>query len=114
MNSGKRATGLVVALVLLTGGPTFARDGDPGWITYSDPTTATTVQLPAGIFTEADGVPEPGTGQRWRTADGRATFSIYSLPNAARASPQAYLAEKLKIPRSSLQYRRVTGKFFAI
>jgi len=89
-------------------------NGEPGWRTYFDPSTSTSVQFPAEIFTVADGVPESGTGRRFRTSDGRATFSIYSLPNEARGSPADYLAGRLKIPRSALHYERTTGKFFAI
>jgi hypothetical protein len=87
---------------------------DPGWRSYFDADTATNVQFPAGIFTVADGIPESGTGRRFKTSDGRATFSIYALPNEARESPADYLADKLKIPRAALTYQRLTKKFFAI
>ena len=48
------------------------------------------------------------------TADGRAQLSIYSRPNEAGETPSTYLQNKLRYPRSAIQYQRVTRSFFAI
>ena len=55
-----------------------------------------------------------GTGQRFKSADGRADLSIYSLPNEAGETPATYLRHNLRMDRSALQYTRIARSFFAI
>ena len=68
---------------------------------------------PANIFFPA-GRPGKGTGQRFKSADGRADLSIYSLPNEAGETPATYLRHNLRMDRSALQYTRIARSFFAI
>jgi hypothetical protein len=93
--------------------PEALTDG-PGWQTHSIPEFGTRVVYPATIFSVPDGKSQRGTGQRFQTSDGRATFSIYARSNEGGETPASYLRTNLQRPRSALQYRRVTSSFFAI
>jgi hypothetical protein len=106
----------VVAVTLAGLSPSHAqqRDGTVEWTTFSVSQFGTRVAYPATIFSVVEGKSEKGIGQRFRTSDGRALFSIYSTPNDARETPVTYLRNNLRRPRSALQYRRVTPSFFAI
>src|SRR4051812_10193359 len=79
------------------------------WTTYSIPETGTSVDFPASIFTEEAGRPD-GRGQRFRTSDGRADFTVQAVPNVSNDSPAVFLARKQ--PPSRIQYKRVTSRFF--
>jgi hypothetical protein len=81
------------------------------WTTYNIPETGTSVEFPTSIFTEEAGKPD-GLGQRFRTSDGRADFTVQSAPNVANESPAVFLARKQ--PPSRIHYRRVTSRFFAV
>jgi hypothetical protein len=74
----------------------------------------TRVDYPAGIFSEPAGKEEKGTGQRFTSVDGRSTLTIYALENADGDTPASYLRKNLRMPRSALDYERVTRSFFAI
>jgi hypothetical protein len=88
--------------------------GTMGWRTFSIPQSGTRVNYPATLFSVSEGKSENGTGQRFRTSDGRASLSIYSIENDAGDRPAAYLRSNLQRPRSALDYERVTSSFFAI
>jgi hypothetical protein len=83
------------------------------WRPYVDQDTGTRVDFPEGLFVPA-GSPQRGKGQRFRTSDGRAEFSIYTLDGSRGESPRSYLQNHLKVPRRVLDYERVTRQFFAI
>jgi hypothetical protein len=85
-----------------------------GWQTFQVKEFGTTVDYPAIIFSEPAGEAEKGTGQRFNSADGRSTLAIYALENAERDTPASYLRKNLRMPRSALDYERVTRSFFAI
>ena len=85
-----------------------------GWTTFSNEESGTRVEYPAALFSVSEGKSETGTGQRFRTSDGRASLSIYSKTNDAVQTPAAYLRTNLRRPRSALDYERVTSSFFAI
>lgn len=85
-----------------------------GWTTFSIADSATRLDYPAGLFSISEGNSETGTGQRFRTSDGRALLSIYSKTNDVGQTPAAYLKTNLRRPRSALDYERVTSSFFAI
>jgi hypothetical protein len=72
------------------------------------------VDYPATIFSEPAGKAEKGTGQRFNSADGRSTLTIYALENADGDTPASYLRKNLRMPRSAIDYERVTRSFFAI
>jgi hypothetical protein len=84
------------------------------WRTFTNPEFGTRVEFPSGLFSVSEGQPQQGTGQRFRTADGRAQLSLYSLRNDQALTPAGYLRANLQVPRKSLYYRRITPTFFAI
>jgi hypothetical protein len=84
------------------------------WRSFFVPTFGTKVEYPAGIFSVSEGESEIGIGERFSTADGRAILSIYSRANEAGETPSTYLRTNLRIPRSAIEYERVTRSFFAI
>ena len=85
-----------------------------GWQRFEVQEFGTTVDYPAGIFSEPDGKAEKGTGQRFNRADGRAALTIYARENEDGDTPAGYLQKHLRAPRSALDYARVTPSFFAI
>jgi hypothetical protein len=84
------------------------------WQNFQVEDFGTTVDYPASIFSEPVGKSEKGAGQRFNSADGRSTLTIYALENADGDTPASYLRKNLRMPRSALQYERVTRSFFAI
>jgi hypothetical protein len=83
------------------------------WHTYVGPRYGTTVEFPAGIFTPA-GNPQKGVGQRFKSIDGRASFSVYALRGEAGDGPAGYLERNLRVAKSAIQYKRIARSFFAI
>jgi hypothetical protein len=81
------------------------------WTTYSISETRTSVDVPTSLFTERTGRPD-GYGQQFETSDHRANLTVQSVPNTANDSPAAFLAKRH--PPPSLQYRKITPRFFAI
>jgi hypothetical protein len=63
------------------------------WTTYTISETGTSVDFPSSIFAEEAGRPD-GYGQRFQTADGRATLTIQAAANISNDSPAAFLARK--------------------
>jgi hypothetical protein len=98
----------------ITAGHAEEGKGTMGWMTFSIAQSGTRVDYPAAVFSVSEGKSENGTGQRFRTSDGRASLSIYSIANDAGETPAAYLRTNLRRPRSALDYERVTSSFFAI
>src|ERR1051326_7364332 len=86
----------------------------PGWRTYVDSVSGTAVEYPARLFSVEAGAPERGSGQGFRTEDGRARLIVYTLPNEERRSPRSYLERHLVFAPRALDYTRVTRSFFAI
>jgi hypothetical protein len=66
------------------------------------------VDYPASIFSEPAGNAEKGTGQRFNSADGRSTLTIYALENADGDTPASYLRKNLRMPRSAIE--RMTAR----
>ncbi len=108
------AATLVTAAGAETLDSTVALDRDPDWRTYLDSDRGTAVEYPAALFSVQAGAPERGSGQEFRTQDGRARLVIYTLPNEARRSPRSYLGRHLLLAPDALEYTRVTRHFFAI
>jgi hypothetical protein len=86
----------------------------PRWVSYYDEATGTVVEYPPDVFAVEDAPPKPGLGRRFRTADGRASLTIYALPNRGGDTAWSYLRKHLAIGNKNLDYRRVTDRFFAI
>ena len=87
--------------------------GAPGWTAFADG-YGTIVDFPANVFTVAEGGPPVGNGRRFRSADGRADVSVYTLANAEHETPRSYLSRHLKSDFSELDYDRVGDRFFAV
>jgi hypothetical protein len=102
---------LQLSCFVLAGSMTIAAAQPVRWSSYSIPQTGTSVNIPSSIFSEPAGQPD-GYGQRFKTADGRASLTIQSAPNVNHDSPAAFLARKN--PPSRIQYKRVTSRFFAV
>jgi hypothetical protein len=108
---------LVIVLSFLPSADAQVRGGTGhglGWQTFQVKEFGTTVDYPATIFSEPAGKAEKGTGQRLNSADGRSTLTIYALENADGDTPASYLRKNLRMPRSAIDYKRVTRSFFAI
>jgi hypothetical protein len=100
---------LLVALAFcLVPGVAFATE----WRKYSIPGTGANVDIPVDIFSEDAGPPEGGMGRRFFTKDHRADLTVQSVPNPENDLPAAFLAKQR--PPASIQYRRVTPRFFAV
>jgi hypothetical protein len=85
----------------------------PGWQTYADG-NGTVLDYPANIFSVPDGSPPIGSGRNFRSRDGRAQLSVYTLRNSENDTPRSYLAHHLRPDHANLDYHRVTDRFFAI
>jgi len=106
--------GIFIALLLLIFGGQAglqARSPSLDWQTFEVPEFGTRVEYPAHIFAAA-GKAKRGVGQRFESADGRATLSIYATDNEAGDTPGTYLRKYLR--RSRLGYERIARSFFAI
>jgi hypothetical protein len=113
----RRLTIAFAMLAVLDFAPAAAAPGDQlnvkNWQTFADQ-FGTRVDYPADVFSHSGGQSERGTGERFRTADGDAVLEIYSLPNSPQFTPMSYLRTNLAMPRTELEYERVTPSFFAI
>jgi hypothetical protein len=105
-----RATLRILAVVFATFAA--AASAQPvTWSTYTIPETGTVVDFPASVFTkEIESM--DGYGQRFQTADGRATIAITADRNVSNDTPAAFLAKRN--PPPNIQYKRVTSRFFAV
>jgi hypothetical protein len=90
------------------------RTPDADWTTFYVPDFGTQIEYPAAIFSKDEGNAEKGLGRRFTTADGSATFTIYSRANEARDTPASYLRKNLRVSRTTLDYERIAPTFFAI
>ncbi len=88
--------------------------GPEGWSSYVSPEIDTAVEYPSNVFSVRDDSSERESEALFRTTDGRAKMSVYSLPNDGRESPRSYINRHLRIDRSRLTYERITDKVFAI
>ncbi len=102
---------LAMAVSCLSGAAQSIRA--PGWTTYADG-HGTIVDFPAKIFTVGEGAPPVGDGRHFRSADGRADLSVYTIANAEHDTPRSYLSRHLKSDFSNLSYDRVGDRFFAV
>ena len=89
-------------------------DSELGWRPYVDERTGTRVDFPAALFPTDGGATERGVGRVFASEDGRATFSAYTLENNSGDTPRSYLRKFLKVNPSTIDYRRVTDRFFAV
>src|SRR5207248_9145332 len=102
-----RAYRLSAALAIFAFTPALAFAGDTEWRRYVIPSTGTSVDMPASIFTSDAGPPEGGTGRRFFTEDRRADLTRQSIPNPENDSPATFLARKQ--PPAGISYKRITS-----
>ena len=107
-----RAYRLSAALAVLAFTPALAFAGDTEWRRYVIPSSGTSVDMPASIFTSDAGPPEGGTGRRFFTEDRRADLTVQSVPNPENDSPATFLARKQ--PPAGIKYDRITSDFFVV
>jgi hypothetical protein len=86
---------------------------DPQWSVLSD-SFGTTVDYPGNIFSVDAGAPPRGTGRTLRSPDDRAWLMMYVEGNDERHTPASFVSAYFAGPRDSLDYNRVTDRFFAI
>lgn len=86
---------------------------DPQWSVLSD-AFGTTVDYPENIFSVDAGAPPRGTGRTLRSPDDRAWLMMYVEGNDERHTPASFVRAYFAGPRDSLDYNRVTNRFFAI
>jgi len=110
---------MILALALAGGAPLPAMaqsDERPlasrQWAVLAQAGTA--VDYPADIFSVDAGASTRGTGRRLQTADGRADFMLFVLPNRDRDGPRRFVRKNLALPRSRLTYERITDRFFVV
>jgi hypothetical protein len=104
---------VTAVLALPTPAQSLDRTSNLEWRTFVVQDFGTTVRYPANIFFPA-GRPGKGVGQRFKSSDGQAYLSVYSLPNDAGETPATYLRHNLRMNRSALDYTRIARSFFAI
>jgi hypothetical protein len=102
----------IIVVIFLLAIPVCAGAQSAGWRHLTVAETGASVDLPTGVFDKGAGHPDTGYGQRFMTADGRATFAVQSMTNQANDSPAAFLAKKH--PPSNIAYRRITPRYFVV
>lgn len=79
--------GLLISVL----GISQASSQDLNWRRYNLFPTATSVEIPTALFTVDAGPPEKGQGRMFRSADGLADLSVYSMRNRGKG-PSEFLA----------------------
>jgi hypothetical protein len=118
MSSLRSGFAAVCALAAISALPHAAQAQMPaddlGWRQYIDERTGTRVDFPSALFSVDGGTTERGVGRVFESDDGRAKFSAYALENEEGDTPRSYLRKFLKVNPSTIDYRRVTDRFFAV
>jgi hypothetical protein len=110
-----RSTTLVVLAIAAASAAAPVRFAQAArWDVFVVPGLGTRVDVPIDVFTDSDGKAWRGTGEQFKTRDGRAVLAVYALKNDDGLTPAAYLKDHLKMPERAMDYRRVTRSFFAI
>lgn len=86
---------------------------DLNWRRYNLYGTATSVEIPLALFTEDAGPPENGQGRMFRSSDGLADLSVYSMRNSGEG-PAEFLRTHFPLPKRAIVYRRVTGSMVTV
>jgi hypothetical protein len=84
---------------------------DPKWSALAETGLGTTMDLPHGVFSMADGDAHRGVGRKYRTADGRAKVAVWTERNSWGDTPASYLRRTFAIPPATSDYERLTPKF---
>jgi len=105
-------TAVVLAGIMLAcfGQPAASQD----WTTFVEPNLGTRLELPSEVFSVHEGPAPRGTGEQYKTTDGRAVLAVYSQQNSLHETPETYLRRNYRVPRAAIDYVRVSSSFFAI
>jgi len=105
-------------IVLILAGIVLVGFGRPAasqeWTTFVEPSLGTRLKLPGGVFTIHEGPASRGFGEQYKTIDGRAVLAVYSQRNVQHDTPATYLRRTYRVPRTAMDYVRVTRSFFAV
>jgi len=101
----------ILVLSLLSSTAAIAQPVD--WSRYSDSQLGLAVDIPREIFSVDAGKTQKLTGRLFKTADGRADLSVYSIDNDARESPADFMRTRFVLSNTST-YRRVTSQIQAV
>ena len=82
------------------------------WQRFVIPSTRTSVEIPAAIFSQDAELPDGGTGRKFYTDDRRASLTVQSVANPENYSPATFLAKQN--PPPGIRYKRVTPNFFVV
>ena len=90
------------------------QDREPIWSRYVSSELRIGVDLPRDVFVVDGGPTKNLGGQSFRTADGRADVSIYSIGKTADETPKSFLRNRFQMPSSSVVYRHLKGRVLAL
>jgi hypothetical protein len=107
-----RATALIPMLFLASTHVAPAQELQ--WSRYSNSQLGVGVDMPTDLFSVDQGPARNLAGRTFKTSDGRADLSIYTMDNEARETPAAFLRNRFQLPSSSAVYRRVTPRILAV
>ena len=100
-------------LVILAGVGAQPAGSATGWDRFVEPQLGTSIDYPIGIFSVDEGAAPRGIGRQFRNTDGHAVLLVYSQNNEGE-NPARYVEKNFKVPRQTIDYRRVTPTFFAM
>jgi hypothetical protein len=100
-------------LAILVGVGVQPAGSTTGWDRFVEPQLGTSIDYPIGIFSVDEGVAPRGIGRQFRSKDGHAVLAVYSQNNEGD-SPARYMERNFKVPRQTIDYKKVTSTFFAI
>ena len=109
----ERVRASFASLAVLVGVGVQPAGSATGWDRFIEPQLGTSIDYPIGIFSVNEGVAHRGIGRQFRSNDGRAVLAVYSQNNYDD-NPARYLERNFKVPRQTIDYKRVTPTFFAI
>jgi hypothetical protein len=98
---------------MVMGAAVGAAGSTTGWDRFVEPRLGTSIEYPTRIFSVDEGAAPRGTGREFKSMGGNAALIVYSQ-NAHGESPARYVAKNFRVPRQTIEYKRVTPTFFAI
>jgi hypothetical protein len=100
-------------LAVLLGAGVQPAGSATGWDRYVEPRLGTSIDYLIGIFSVDEGATPRGTGRLFKSKDGNALLAVYSKANEGEG-PARYVEKNFRVPRQTIDYKRVTSRFFAI
>lgn len=86
----------------------------PIWSRYINHELRIGVDLPKDVFVVDGGPTKTLDGRNFRTADGRADLSVYSIGKPAGETPKSFLRNRFQLPSLSVSYRHLKGRVLAV